>query len=249
MRASAAIKQSYSREGAKALRVLYAEDQHSSRIVTTAMLQRMGYDVEAVEDGEMALIHAKAERFDLILLDIEMPVMDGVTAARIIRQGGTANDGVPILALSAFLADSTEQTQWRDAFDHALPKPASQEELKNAMDRAVALIAPVTKAVEAPSRETLRLSIKSALPKGAWVRLTEQVAREMRHLSNVISACLESGDPAQAGKCADVLATLAGNFGAANVKAQAHAVNAVPPEHSVERMEEAIALWCKVEAV
>ena len=58
--------------------VLYAEDQASTRIVTEALLKRMGFAVVAVEDGELAVEKAKAARFDLILLDIEMPNMDGV---------------------------------------------------------------------------------------------------------------------------------------------------------------------------
>jgi CheY-like chemotaxis protein len=72
-------------DGAKR-RVLYAEDQTTTRVVTTALLERMGYEVVAVEDGELALEQAKLGNFDVILLDIEMPVMDGVTAARSIRR-------------------------------------------------------------------------------------------------------------------------------------------------------------------
>ena len=114
-------------------RVLYAEDSTASRIVTTAMLKRMGLEVDAVEDGELALRHAEKSSYDVILLDIEMPVMDGVTAARGIRALGGKTSKTPILALSAFLADSTEFSHWRDAFDHALPKPANSNELHRAI--------------------------------------------------------------------------------------------------------------------
>src|SRR5476651_1318152 len=89
-------------------RVLYAEDQFTSRVVTTAMLERMGFEVDAVEDGELALSAARGDSYDVILLDIEMPVMDGVTAARSIRSELAHCAATPILALSAFLADSTE---------------------------------------------------------------------------------------------------------------------------------------------
>ena len=51
-------------------RVLYAEDSTASRIVTTAMLKRMGLEVDAVEDGELALRHAEKSSYDIILLDI-----------------------------------------------------------------------------------------------------------------------------------------------------------------------------------
>ena len=80
-------------------RVLYAEDSTASRIVTTAMLKRMGLEVDAVEDGELALRQAEKSSYDVILLDIEMPVMDGVTAARGIRALGGKTSKTPILAL------------------------------------------------------------------------------------------------------------------------------------------------------
>jgi CheY-like chemotaxis protein len=98
----------FRRADGKKRRVLYAEDQASARIVTTALLERMGFDVEAVEDGELALEKAMHTAYDVILLDIEMPVMDGVTAARNIRAEAGLCRETPILALSAFLADSTD---------------------------------------------------------------------------------------------------------------------------------------------
>ena len=98
----------------------------------------MGFEVEAVDDGEVAVEKAREGLYDIILLDIEMPVMDGVTAARIIRGEIDSHRNTPILALSAFLADSTEQSDWRNAFDTAVPKPANSNELQRAMARAIA---------------------------------------------------------------------------------------------------------------
>jgi CheY-like chemotaxis protein len=217
MRTSAAQRLDRHDEGAaERPRVLYAEDQQTSRIVTSALLKRLGYDVIAVEDGELALFHARQEKFDLILLDIEMPVMDGVVAARAIRSEATPNTGVPILAMSAFLADSTEHTGWRDAFDFALPKPASQEELKRAIDRVrkPAAAAPL-------SREVILANLKSSLPKPVWAHVLDGAASEMRHLANAIAACREAGDCAAVRKCAGNLIGLAQSFEARDIVAQA----------------------------
>jgi len=131
-------------------RVLYAEDSTASRIVTTAMLKRMGLEVDAVEDGELALRHAEKSSYDVILLDIEMPVMDGVTAARGIRALGGKRSKTPILALSAFLADSTEFSHWRDAFDHALPKPANSNELHSAIRGVLVSNQPAPPVIQQP---------------------------------------------------------------------------------------------------
>lgn len=118
-------------------RLLLAEDCDPVRIVTAAMLKGMGCDVEAVIHGEQAVQSAAESRFDVIVLDIEMPIMDGITAARSIRRMGGAVAQTPLMALSAFLADSVRTGDWRDTFDIALPKPANRNELHEAVKAAL----------------------------------------------------------------------------------------------------------------
>jgi CheY-like chemotaxis protein len=118
-------------------RLLLAEDCDPVRIVTAAMLKAMGCDVEAVVHGEEAVRSASESEFDVIVLDIEMPIMDGITAARSIRQMGGPAAATPLMALSAFLADSVRTGEWRDTFDIALPKPANRSELHEAVKAAL----------------------------------------------------------------------------------------------------------------
>lgn len=199
-------------------RVLYAEDQASSRVVTTAMLERMGFCVHAVEDGELALDAARSENYDVILLDIEMPVMDGVTAARSIRAELEHCAGTPILALSAFLADSTEHTIWRDAFDSALPKPANGNELRQAMVEALAHKDSNTIIVPAnPTGADIVNALRGGVSAGVWSKLVQTAGQEMSHLANAIHASMDSGDQATAKVCAFGLKGLALNFGATEV--------------------------------
>jgi CheY-like chemotaxis protein len=199
-------------------RVLYAEDSTSSRIVTTAMLKRLGFIVDAVEDGELALQLAKINDYDLILLDIEMPVMDGVTAARCIRSEAKRQSKTPILALSAFLADSTEFTVWRDAFDSALPKPANRNELISAMNRAIASRAPnVTteeKCVFVRPQElgSILQGLRETLPSSIFFRLMDTAAEEMRHSVLVLGSAIEAQDPELFLKAAHSLIGLSTNF-------------------------------------
>ena len=108
------------------------------RVLTTAMLKAMGCLVEPVVHGEEALHCAVMQPFDLIILDIEMPVMDGITAARSIRKLGGAAARTPLMALSAFLADAMRQAEWSETFDIALPKPANRRELFAAVKAALA---------------------------------------------------------------------------------------------------------------
>jgi CheY-like chemotaxis protein len=118
-------------------RVLFAEDSANARKLTAAMLKKIGCEVEAVEDGEEALWRARQSAYDLIVLDIEMPVMDGLTAARKIRALEGGNERTPLMAFSAFLADLGKSSRWNGLFDVALAKPAGRDELSAAIKRAL----------------------------------------------------------------------------------------------------------------
>ncbi len=203
-------------------RVLYAEDSTASRIVTTAMLKRMGLEVDAVEDGELALRQAEKSFYDVILLDIEMPVMDGVTAARGIRALGGKTSKTPILALSAFLADSTEFSHWRDAFDHAVPKPANSNELHRAIRGFLDSRLPAPPAVAEPARPVSAFSgLRAALPKGTWVKLMTLAASESIHYANAAAAAFKAGDAETTRHCVHALKGLARNFEAADLEGKA----------------------------
>jgi CheY-like chemotaxis protein len=219
--------QSFHRPDGQKRRVLYAEDQSTARIVTTALLERMGFDVEAVEDGELAFEKAKLETFDVILLDIEMPVMDGVTAARHIRASAVPCRNTPILALSAFLADSTEHSVWRDAFDSALPKPANSNELQRAMRKVLA-----TKLEPASSISAHWSLLARSLPSGTLSILTKAAEREMQHLILAYGSCLESGDSETAQHCRKALKAIATSFEAHGLLEllQQHEADATWPE-------------------
>jgi CheY-like chemotaxis protein len=199
-------------------RVLYAEDQITSRVVTKAMLERMGFDVDAVEDGELALQCARNDNYDVILLDIEMPVMDGVTAARSIRAELSHCADTPILALSAFLADSTEHSAWRDAFDSAVPKPANGNELLKAMTKAVAFKTARAKLLPAkPASADLLDALRGNLSPALWARLGALAVDEMNHLVNTIGAGEEAKDEALLQHARMNLKGLAVSFGATEV--------------------------------
>ena len=207
-------------------RVLYAEDSTASRVVTTAMLKRMGLDVDAVEDGERALQQAEKSSYDVILLDIEMPVMDGVTAARGIRALGGHSTNTPILALSAFLADSTEVCHWRDAFDHAVPKPANGNELHRAISGVLhprheimgpdATPGPIL--VHSTNPASIVTSLRAGLPKGTWENMQRMAAAESVHYANAASVAVSGNDTQTLRHCIHALLGLARNFDAIEIE-------------------------------
>jgi CheY-like chemotaxis protein len=244
-------------------RILYAEDQVSSRIVTKAMLEKMGFLVDAVDDGEVAVELARESLYDIILLDIEMPVMDGVTAARIIRSELTACKDTPILALSAFLADSTEHTQWRDAFDSAVPKPANSNELQRAMLRAMSRQENI--AVSVPSHDPVAGydpaagydtdtsdiwgCMKDGLPKGMLRVLAFTAMGEMQHQALAMAAARESGDLELLRKYRHTLKGLALNFGVKDLDALITATKAEPRSMNVSEVFASIENWRQANAL
>ncbi len=225
----AAARSLIDRDG-KRPRVLYAEDQATSRVVTKAMLERMGLDVDAVEDGELALGLAAQGKYDVILLDIEMPVMDGVAAARGIRALGGETSQTPILALSAFLADSTELSQWRDAFDQAIPKPANGNELHRAIHKALR-DKPDRIIVPEPTKPgALASGLQATLPKGAWARFVAMAAEEAAHYVNVAETAIAFRDDETLRRCLHSLRGLALNFGAEELAIHVHMLQMGTPD-------------------
>lgn len=166
-------------------RLLLAEDCDPMRIVTAAMLKGMGCDVEAVVHGEQAVSCATESRFDVIVLDIEMPIMDGITAARSIRRLGGEAAATPILALSAFLADSVRTGDWRDTFDIALPKPANRNELHEAVKAALARepagsLRPAE--IIPPLLDELRLhEMRRGVSESTWARLSGGACQDIEN--------------------------------------------------------------------
>ncbi len=78
-------------------RVLVVEDGDTNRKLIDLILRRAGLEVATAENGKLGVDAAMSEPFDLILMDMQMPVMDGYTAARLLRQNGLT---LPIIALT-----------------------------------------------------------------------------------------------------------------------------------------------------
>ena len=111
------------------LAVLVVEDNPTNRMVATLMLQSLGASVEVAVDGLEGVEAAQARRFDLILMDVQMPRLDGVGAARRIRAEGGPCAAVPIIALTANVL-SHQHAQYLDAgMDGVAAKPIAIPDL------------------------------------------------------------------------------------------------------------------------
>jgi CheY-like chemotaxis protein len=105
---------------------LVAEDNVMNQRLLARFLEKMGHTVTLVPDGQQALNLLQDHAFDLVVMDMRMPVMDGVEAARKIRSGeSSAGRHLPILALTADAFDEDRNQCMQAGMDGFLSKPVS----------------------------------------------------------------------------------------------------------------------------
>lgn len=109
-------------EGGESLRVLVVEDHPVNRMILEAWMSSASHVTSTAENGQVAVDIAKDQPFDLIIMDVNMPVMDGLTATRIIREGGQ-NANTPIVVLSASARHEDHEAGLQAGADAYLNKP------------------------------------------------------------------------------------------------------------------------------
>jgi CheY-like chemotaxis protein len=124
------------------LRVLCAEDFATNQIIARMMVEEMGHQIEVVENGALAVAACARARFDIILMDGRMPEIDGATATRLIRAGGTLDAPVldqhlMIVALTANASDEDRDRYLACGMDGFLAKPIDEAALHYQLSRAI----------------------------------------------------------------------------------------------------------------
>jgi two-component system, sensor histidine kinase len=110
----------------KQLTVLVVEDNPINMLVVCKMLEKWNVAVHKAKDGSEAVEIFDKNKFDLILMDLQMPVMDGLTATKLIRQ---QNDLIPIIALTATTDESLTQNLHEKGINDIVQKPFVPEDL------------------------------------------------------------------------------------------------------------------------
>jgi PAS domain S-box-containing protein len=206
------------------LRILLAEDTPANVLVAQAFLKRLGHESRHAHDGREALELLGREDFDLVLMDVEMPGMDGLTATRRLRDGeaGGRNRRAPVLAMTAHALESF-RTQAREAgMDGFLAKPVSLAALSEAL-------APYAPTKPTPAAEAVAASSATAgQPEVDLDRALEMLGGNRQLLDEVLEVyiadlpkkrhavreALESGDLAALRLVAHSLKSTCGSAGA-----------------------------------
>ena len=116
-------------------RVLTVDDSAEMRVLVTASLEARGYSVEAVDSGYAALEATRLENFDAVILDVDMPGMDGLELGRALRKDPRTR--ASRIAMHTSMDESVVRSIF-DGYDVFLPKPCEARLLGECIDRLVA---------------------------------------------------------------------------------------------------------------
>ena len=222
----AALNEQFARQ--RPLRILLVEDNPTNQIVGLQMLARLGYRAEMAEDG-VAAVDAQAQgSHDLILMDIQMPGIDGVEATQRIR--ALAQPNRPhIVALTANASDGDRKRYLEAGMDGHLAKPFELRELAALIERAFGARAARLLAVDgAGSRdepqqpaldEGARAKMRSQFGAGFLARLDETFLRSGRPLAQDLLLALDRGDAPALRQAAHTLKSSSAQVGAASLSA------------------------------
>ena len=121
------------------LRILFAEDDSVSLLTGKRMLQKLGHHVTTAKDGQEAFTLFTRHPFDLILMDIQMPVMDGVETTRAIREAAALSGKahIPIIAMTAYAMAGDREKFLSEGMDDYIAKPVERAELNEAIERVL----------------------------------------------------------------------------------------------------------------
>jgi CheY-like chemotaxis protein/HPt (histidine-containing phosphotransfer) domain-containing protein len=216
-----------------ALHILLAEDNQVNRRLTVAMLERAGHLVDTVENGRLAVEAVRSTAYDLALMDLQMPQMDGFQATAAIRQ--SERDGkthLPIVALTAHAMRGDREACLASGMDGYLSKPLRSADLIATIDSVLGRTAdPVVvagPAADSASVEpTFRLAEVLERVQGDWdllVELVEILKTEAPRLLHDIDTAVAEGDARAIERAAHRLRGSVASFGAVTATEQAHIV-------------------------
>ncbi|MTI18893.1 response regulator [Rhodobacteraceae bacterium RKSG542] len=158
-----------------ALSILVVEDTPASREILKTALERRGHQVTAVENGALAVEAVEQNDFDLIFMDIQMPVMDGIEATRAIRQLKGYKSEVPIFAVSAQAMEKDKERAYKAGLSGYLTKPIRWNEIDDVLVsvhiehipmtlRATRNLRRAAESIEAAHEEDLRAESEAVEP-------------------------------------------------------------------------------------
>jgi two-component system, sensor histidine kinase and response regulator len=220
--------------------VLLVEDNATNRRVAELFLERAGCDVLQAVDGAEALAHLKGRSVDLVLMDVQMPVMDGLEATRRIRAEVSGGGRIPIVGLTASALKEQVEACRAAGMDDVIAKPIERDRLETVLERYAPAIGsrtgrhvirapPERPGVERTSTHGSEISVarfhEVTLGDATLARgLVESFEHSATEACGNVEAGLDRGDLALARRAAHTLVGASANMGAVRLEAVAAAM-------------------------
>ena len=211
------------REDSSRLHILLVEDNMVNQKLTLRLLEKMGHQVETANNGRIALEIYEKKAFDLILMDVQMPEMDGLSATREIRQKEQEHGGhVPVIALTAYAMESDRNRCFEAGMDAYVSKPVKLEELMSKIEEIKRRKdggenSPTFKSVPKTTSRTIDTEELISRMGGDWDLLEDLIdlfEEENPLILREIKAAIDSADADKLRFSAHTLKGMLGNFSA-----------------------------------
>jgi len=207
------------------IRILIAEDNFMNQKLAVTLLKRVGYSVDAVENGRKAIEALNRTSYDLILMDVQMPEMDGFEATRAIREREGEEKHMPIVAMTAHAMKGDQERCLQAGMDDYISKPIEPQELFGAIEKWTKssdrkkFIPPDDKSEKDAHLKDVPVDIESALNrfdgdkdffKGMLQDFLDYTPKQLQ----ILDEAVEKGDAKAVEKEAHSLKGVAGNLSA-----------------------------------
>lgn len=225
------------------LRVLVADDHAINQRMLTALLTHAGHDVVSVADGKAAVDAAAEGGFDVVLMDVQMPGMDGAEATSLIRALPAPKNAVPIVAVTADATAGAPERYRASGMDAYIGKPISTPTLLGILHRmtvrgTVSGVPDPTPSTDPAIDDAAIARLAGLMPPEQLKHLLADAARDIVGRVERIGVSLANDDAKAAGRAAHDLISVAGNAGGTLVSALARDVEAACRRGAVAEMTE-----------
>ena len=231
-------------------KVLLVEDNAVNQKVAQRFLERLGCEVELAENGEQCLRAWERRKFDVVLMDIQMPVMDGYTATRLIREKECVDRHTPIVALTANAMTGQLERCLSAGMDGLLTKPIAIERLREVLDRfglavpeddvlaEAEVAALVTAPAQPPAVDISQLGELAGEDQEFVQSVVVSFEKSMAQLLATMHAAASRGEAQQMARAAHQVKGAAANLHATTLSALAADIEAAAKTMSQAQMQE-----------
>jgi len=236
--------------GAKKAAILLVEDNETNQLVAQGILSKLGYTLDLAVNGQEALEKMAVVPYDLVFMDIQMPVMDGLEATRRVRRGdrGVLNPRVPIIAMTANVLSEDRNRALQAGMDDFITKPINAKDVAAVLDRWLSVVCPPTEPSAQDSQEVSihRVSVfnredlldRLSNDMDFVLSIIQTFSEDLPKLYTILQEYLEKGDLQSGQRQAHTIKGAAANLGAEALKEVAYTMERACADRDSQRAQE-----------